>query len=275
MSDVYREAVAMLEHAGNGRLLERKKLGNNTYGRLVHPDGEVLDAPEVRVMLHGTDVVTFLPDGTVRLDSGGWRTVTTKERMNRFAPNVSVYSARGVWYVRTLRSRRFVDMVEEVRFYDGLTYDPSTGAIVSDGPALDAEVEREDAKRRLKERVRAFVRLLEDEEHARALVDQALEGGTWTGDCWYCLMRDEDGVPLGDATGAHWHLEQHLEDEYVVPSLLRNAFRERYGAAAGDTQLWVLAMDVKEGRAASRMRDVGRLLSGYFVKRLIEEGCNA
>lgn len=33
------------------------------------------------IRLHGTDVVTFMPDDSIRLDSGGWQTPTTRERI--------------------------------------------------------------------------------------------------------------------------------------------------------------------------------------------------
>lgn len=49
------------------------------------------------VRLHNTEVVTIYPDGSYRLDSGGYRTVTTKDRINRYGP-VRVYAERGVWY---------------------------------------------------------------------------------------------------------------------------------------------------------------------------------
>ena len=43
--------------------------------------------------------------GTVRLDSGGWKTQTTKTRMNQFANQYGmkfhVYQLRGEWYVET------------------------------------------------------------------------------------------------------------------------------------------------------------------------------
>ena len=47
------------------------------------------------------------------------------------------------------------------------------------------------------------------------------------GDCWYCLMTtDKDKKTLGDAFGDTSHLISHLEEGYVVGSLLVNAMRE-------------------------------------------------
>jgi len=59
------------------------------------------------VRLHETDIVTIRPDGTYRLDSGGWKTVTTKARMSDILPR-PVYQAMGIWYVNG------------IPFYDGM-----------------------------------------------------------------------------------------------------------------------------------------------------------
>lgn len=76
------------------------KLAHNTY--LIRAG----DAYVVR--FHGTDVVTYYPDGRVRLNSGGWRTYTTKRRLNMFGP-VPVWAERGEWYVGGARKTLFRD----------------------------------------------------------------------------------------------------------------------------------------------------------------------
>ena len=57
------------------------------------------------VTYHETRVFEILPDGRVRLDSGGWRTATTKKRINQaarhFGRRFSVYAKNGDWYVST------------------------------------------------------------------------------------------------------------------------------------------------------------------------------
>ena len=59
-----------------GRCRERRKMENNTY--LVRRiDGGIA------VRLHNTDVLLFRPNGSIVLNSGRWRTTTTKDRMNR------------------------------------------------------------------------------------------------------------------------------------------------------------------------------------------------
>jgi hypothetical protein len=68
-----------------------RKLENNTYL-------ERLDNDTLGVRLHRTYVVKIHRDGTFTLDNGGWRTVTTKDRINSYAP-VRLYQQKHVWYL--------------------------------------------------------------------------------------------------------------------------------------------------------------------------------
>lgn len=52
------------------------------------------------VRLHGTDVVTIHPDGTYTIRTGGWWTMTTKQRIASYSP-IRIFSVRGDWRVRT------------------------------------------------------------------------------------------------------------------------------------------------------------------------------
>lgn len=71
-----------------------KQIARNTLDYTA-PDGTR------RVRLHDTDVVTFAPNGVITLNSGGWQTMTSKDRMNQALPaGWSVFADRG-WFVRT------------------------------------------------------------------------------------------------------------------------------------------------------------------------------
>lgn len=69
----------------------RRKVGNNTYAEILH-DGSV------GITLHKTRVVTIHADGKYTLRNGGWNTVTTKDRINKYAP-VRVYQRDFQWYI--------------------------------------------------------------------------------------------------------------------------------------------------------------------------------
>lgn len=75
----------------------KRKLGHNTY--LVELPREGPDAYGVR--LHATDVAVFEPDGTLILNSGGWRTRTTQRRINAALSygGFRVRSFRGEWWL--------------------------------------------------------------------------------------------------------------------------------------------------------------------------------
>ena len=70
----YKQALETL----NGHA--RRKLKNNTYLEM-HPEENY-----IAVRLHATDVVRYFSDGRVQLNSGGWQTVTTKDRLNEYSP---------------------------------------------------------------------------------------------------------------------------------------------------------------------------------------------
>ena len=81
----YAEAQAVLASRGSVRL------GNNTYLER-HFCG-------IAVRLHNSNIVMFHEDGRVVLFSGGYRTVTTKERINHFITG-RVFQSKSVWYYR-------------------------------------------------------------------------------------------------------------------------------------------------------------------------------
>jgi hypothetical protein len=73
----------------------RKKLANNTYAERrgfrvydAQPDnGESEERPRIAIRLHGTDILTFWPDGSFRVNNGGWSTMTTHQRINDYIPD--------------------------------------------------------------------------------------------------------------------------------------------------------------------------------------------
>jgi hypothetical protein len=80
------------------------------------------------VMYHRTLVAEFLWGGKVRLNSGGWTTVTTKRRMNQFANQYcggrfAVYQRRGEWYVDIRHGRaKGYEPIKTLPFEDGMEF---------------------------------------------------------------------------------------------------------------------------------------------------------
>lgn len=70
----------------------------------------------IAVKLVNTNVVEWFRCGRIRLDSGGWRTVTTKQRISTYAP-VAVWSHRGSWLCGGLMA-----VQAPVPFVDGMDW---------------------------------------------------------------------------------------------------------------------------------------------------------
>ncbi len=93
----------------------RAKLAHNMVPHQVEglPPGSIGYA----VRLHGTDIVTFYRDGTLKLDSGGYRTATTKARMNEVlcGTGLSVGQSDFEWFVYERASSH-----KPIEFFDGM-----------------------------------------------------------------------------------------------------------------------------------------------------------
>lgn len=195
------DSLASVDHVGRGKIIAR-----NTF-RYAAPDGAEV------TRLHATDVVTRLPDGRVKLDSGGWRTITTKDRINRFAAPYVVISERGLWFVADLGGggSPWNPTGPRVPFYDGITL-PDAFAKPAKGAA---ELKRQT---KLKGQIKAY--------GARIAAMPRLPQPNG-GDCWFCLMRDQGtGKAWGDASGNTDHLLSHLKEGYAPGALIVNAMKD-------------------------------------------------
>jgi len=98
-----------------------KKVGNNTF-EVTYKDG----CRAIR--LHRTDVVTFRPDGSFFINTGGWLTRTTKDRINKYCKTIRVWQEKGEWYVGKVLSRGFLNKESivshfPIHYYDYMKFD--------------------------------------------------------------------------------------------------------------------------------------------------------
>ena len=101
------ESLRTVAHDGAAR-----KIANNTWE--YHRDESRF------IRLHNTEIIEFKPDGRVVLNSGGWRTVTTKARFNRFTP-YGVYQKNHEWFVLKPRDPpHHWHRDGAIPFYDGM-----------------------------------------------------------------------------------------------------------------------------------------------------------
>ncbi len=65
---------------------DRLKLGHNTWLERVPPMGAPSQQGKesFQIVYHQTPVVTYYADGTIFLNTGGWDTVTTRQRLGHY-----------------------------------------------------------------------------------------------------------------------------------------------------------------------------------------------
>lgn len=161
-------------------------VGNNTV--------EYWKGTDKIIRLHHTDIVTFKKNGDIVLNSGLWKTPTTKDRINSAIPGRGVSQNKGVWYIRG------------VVFADGMKLHPD-GTVSGAGgdPKETAKVVKQ-----IKKYVTGFMAALQARE-----VPQPSNG-----DCFGCALKDKKTHETVMGTD---HLLSHFEEKYYVPSLLMNA----------------------------------------------------
>ena len=186
-----------------GRNHDRRKIGNNTY--LERRDDDIA------LRLQNTDILLYHPDGKITLNSGGWRTVTTKARINEFLPaEWSLWQERGVWYLAYGNSYQ---SHHKVAVYDD-------GTVLSpDGTYTGAEsLSVVESKLKLRRRVAKY-----SKDYVTALFDGKVPA-PGAGDCFYCQLKSADGRTMGENFRDDSHILSHLDEKYYVPSLLTRAF---------------------------------------------------
>lgn len=106
------EMRASIEADGHTITRIRKLRGRSTVR---YTDGDGIE----RIRYHDTDVLTFNADGSIILDSGGYETVTTKRRMNEYAPHgFGVHQDKHVWYVSQYHGNGIHGPA--IRYFDGM-----------------------------------------------------------------------------------------------------------------------------------------------------------
>ena len=188
----------LAEYLGNKTDRPAPETANNT--RVVRVDDSTIG-----ITLHGHRIITVQADDRMILDSCGWRTVTTKQRMNEYLPYPwSVYQKNHIWYLSFMNWAR--DNVEYL-FQDGITLDVDTQLVTRAGNLNAA-----DDQKRLLKRARQYAKSYANEFTLGNILAPS------AGDCWYCAWF----IGSPDIS----HLVSHLDESYYVPSLLANAINE-------------------------------------------------
>ncbi len=190
----------------NGVESTSSKLIDNNTVRYTRPDGTEV------IRLHRTDIVEFRTNGDIVLNSGGWRTATTKDRMNVHS-EARIYTEKRVWYA-IWQHKKYI-------FEDGMILHKN-GTVTGAGELPD---------KALIKQIKAYAK-----GFSEALPVDQPSGG----DCWGCLFEssrnpDPMNFPLGTD-----HLMEHMKEKYYVPSLLFRVLKHRgCGETAGVAWYWM------------------------------------
>lgn len=198
--------LAGLAIVGKGRVVARNTWRYQTADGVEH------------IRLHGTDVVDFLPKGKVRLNSGGWKTVTTKDRINSFSP-FKVYSDRGVWMVYADRESG----LQPIPFFDGIVLPDAFKMPPGKRERLITSQEK------LKAQIKAVV--------AKAIVPGKPLPMPEMGDCFLCMAEasqiaervTREGYDYSRAARPDMnasHIAEHIREGYIHGTLVLNAYRD-------------------------------------------------
>jgi hypothetical protein len=235
---------------------ETRKVANNSYLTFTEGqrdrEGHPGQRGTIAYRLHGTYVVLYHHNGTVELNSGGWRTVTTKDRINRcfsdYGPTgYRVYSTNRVWHLY-----RHGERVAE--FADGMVIHPDdsiTGAMTT------ADIRKRDASNaKLDKLVRAYIAKLTPAKIVKACNNMA-------GDCLFCQMeRGGANVP------GTMHLWDHLSERYYMGSLFLNALTHCHYGPALPGLVYMAAKGEMHGNTPHVDATLTRCLARYFRDKL-------
>ena len=164
--------------AGMENIQSSKLIANNTV-KVILRDGTQI------IRLHRTNIVT-IKNGVYTLNSGGWQTLTTKDRINTFAP-VRIYQKDFVWYI------------DDIQFFDGIKINSNGDVLNKSKAPQKSEKKREN----LKKKITNFVNQIN--ENNLPYPDN--------GDCFLCRIGSTDC------------LHSHIKENYLHGSLLVAAMR--------------------------------------------------
>lgn len=125
----YWECERMFREDKRRRVSTRIKLTHNTYLE----KRDTGESCRYEVWLHGNLILEFLPEGECVFYTRGWKTATTKGRMNMYGPpGTNVSQRKRVWYLTDRYGERELDstlttrpIAEEVAFWQAIAANPA------------------------------------------------------------------------------------------------------------------------------------------------------
>jgi len=229
----YQEGRMLLDKARGAS----KKLARNTVLRL---EGETLI-----VRFWDTDIIRIESDGTYTLNSGGFRTATTKDRFNTLLPAFNIWQDNGLWYIYHAGDNLGM-------FEDGIQVRVTeTDVEIVSKSKYDAE-EVEKAKKRIDRMVSRYITAYTAHIMRNGLPEVS------DADCWGCRFEAQGHKEL-----MFDHYLMHFRENSFVPTLFHQAFAE---VPFGNPRLvWgMMERQIAQGEEPYNVRSV---LRKFFAKR--------
>lgn len=229
----YTDASALFARAKDKTV--GKPIGNNT--RLVQVDSDYA------IRLHNTNIVIYKPDGSIVLDSGGYRTWTTKDRINEYAHDIHVTQDMGLWYVNVRG--------QTILFEDHMTI-PATGPIAAND-GYDMQKAKIAVDRMASKYIKGYV---------ANMMEHGITRST-SGDCFGCSMSDATNPKNMEPMGYDHYLD-HFEEKYYVPSIFLKAIAEKNYSNPG------MVVSMMEHDRRYMKREATMILQAFFRKRKLK-----
>lgn len=299
----YKECREYLNQGKNKKNTIERPLANNT--RI-----EQLNDSTIGIKLHDTYIIKYHENShldcidygdLIQLDTGGWKTVTTRDRMNRFSP-LNIWIERGVMYVSAsnwheIHNNKNQGIESKVyHFQDHMFFKPNDGEfyIKKEGQLVKLKPyskKDEQKKRKQLNKIDTFIR-----NYVNKLTSGKMDK-PGNGDCFYCQGESNPGctIQFGTLTKDEGftpgissnHLVEHINRKYYVPSLLFSVLRSEcydsedsvwgnpnmtYGLAQIDKHnisCWFNPnAEHKPFADDLTVRRIKKLMKQYFIKRL-------
>lgn len=220
-----------------------KIIARNTFR--YERDGETV------IRLHATDIARKMFDGSVILNSGGWKTVTTKDRMNGAMPvGYCLSQERGAWFIVKYGNGARMIGATRVPYFDGI----QVPQCFEGKPGKGAKVAAQEEK--LRKQIRKFVSKLDG---MQCLPEPS------QGDCWDCCLRDAEGKTMGEHSKSD-HILSHIKEGYLHGSLIMNALV--WAGYRNPSFIWQLeSSDRQQGRKLHNGGNVKRALKRYLYRQ--------
>lgn len=220
----------------SGRRTKREILDGTApaKSRMVgHNTAEWIDSCGIRrVRLHRTDILTFYPCGSFEVDTGGWNTHTTRDRLREHLPaGYGVHTHKGQIYLSTPNRRA-------VPFRRRVMVGPR-GAVKPDSGPDNARADRD-----------------------RRLIDSYMARVKGMGDKLPSPAPGDPFIPPDPATGKYPEhtVREWLREGYVFGSLIVAAGRF---AGMGDLGIQITMIERNDATTRRRIRRYVRACLGY------------